>query len=773
MSVNVLELVLSACLLVLSAVGFYVYRSRKSVHRENTDAYTGGKLRSDLTLFAQVLGFLGKEVGEISNSMAGDKENLKVQASTITASSEQINQNVKAVSSATLFATEASKGANQAAERALAQMNTLSEEARDIDDILQTIASVAKQTHLLSINASIEAAQAGKYGAGFNVIAEEVRTLASQTKDASEAIEEKVRRVQTVIAQALELTEHLRDSNRTLDEINQTIARAVGSCEEGGEVASRTHDKDKELSRLQEIIASNSDIAKNVSAVHGNLKEMSCSINQLNEETFLSQKSGRDLNRVIGNLQTHLRPPGTVSDRFHVGLRGINASNTRIRRGDTIRIGVIYSQTGVMGVVERDQYKVAMMFINRVNRNGGIHGARLEAVVRDPASVWDNYARYARELVDQGVRIFWACYTSASRESILPVIEESGSVLFYPTYYEGRECSPNVIITGSCPNQQVANSIPWMMRNFGPKAYFVGSDYIYPRTMHATSKHLLRDEGGELLGDRYISLDAEEESRFHHIVEDIRRVRPDWVFSNVVGASCIAFMRAYYKAGLTAETLPILSCPLTEPEVAATGVEYCLGHYTSFTYFQTVRREENRRFVRNFQDFVRANPRWKDHSNVTSGVMQSSFVGMMACAQAMNQSGSWHPRAIIEACRGMKIAAPEGDVVIDRDTQHAWLRPRIGQVRGDGLFDIVEESDSIVRPMVFDPHLDSDRECRLGGQLFIDGTQVLPRDVEMTGTVPVSGNSGISVSADECGRTREYTSVKEVPRRRTEMAVTS
>jgi len=395
-----------------------------------------------------------------------------------------------------------------------------------------------------------------------------------------------------------------------------------------------------------------------------------------------------------------------------------------------IKIGVIYSQTGFMGLVEKEQYKVAMMAIDEINNAGGIHGAKLQAIVRDPGSKWSNYAKYAQELLDQNVNIFWACYTSASREAILPNIQKGGAVLFYPTYYEGRECTSNMIMTGSCPNQQVDNSIPWIINKAGPKTYFVGSNYIYPRTMNKAAKLVLKRSGGQLLGEKYINLDVSDEAGFAEVIADIKAKKPDWVFSNVVGGSSIAFMRAYKKAGLTKNNMPILSCPLTEPEVAATGIEYCEGHYTSFTYFQSLDRPDNHSFIKRYQAYVSTKPEWANEPALTSGVMEASYIGMLACKQAMMKANSAHPMAIVEACRGMVIKAPEEEVTIDPDNLHTWLRPRIGMVNKKGLFDIVDENLSLVRPEVFSEEMDKGKECKDGGIEYRNGRKVPPRKVK-------------------------------------------
>jgi urea transport system substrate-binding protein len=389
-----------------------------------------------------------------------------------------------------------------------------------------------------------------------------------------------------------------------------------------------------------------------------------------------------------------------------------------------ITVGLILSQTGFMKNVEPYQLAALMMAIEETNAAGGINGANVVPVTRDPGSQWPKYASFAQELLSQNVNIFHSCYTSASRESILPPLQRGGALLFYPTYYEGRECTSSMVMTGSCPNQQVDNSVPWMMNKFGKKSYFLGSDYIYPRTINKAAKLVLEGNGGTVSGEQYIDLAVNQESDYNAALKAIKAAKPDWVLSNIVGASGDAFMRAYKKAGLTANDIPILSYPMTEPEVYSAGVEYCQGHYTSFTYFQSIKSTENAEFVARFRKFMEKNPGMVDGPAVTSGVMQAAYSGFLAFVKAAKKANSVHPEAVAQACRGLEYTAPEGNVKIDADNLHTHLRPRIGQVNGQGLFDILDESASLVRPEVFSDKMDPGKKCTDGGKFSIGGKVV-------------------------------------------------
>ena len=81
-----------------------------------------------------------------------------------------------------------------------AKLDTMNERASSIGSVVSTITKVADQTNLLSLNAAIEAEKAGEYGAGFAVVAREIRRLADQTAVATLEIEQMVREMQAAVS---------------------------------------------------------------------------------------------------------------------------------------------------------------------------------------------------------------------------------------------------------------------------------------------------------------------------------------------------------------------------------------------------------------------------------------------------------------------------------------------------------------------------------------------------------------------------------------------
>ena len=112
--------------------------------------------------------------------------------------------------------------------------------------------------------------------------------------------------------------------------------------------------------------------------------------------------------------------------------------STSILAQDTIKVGVLHSLSGSMAISETTLKDTVLMMVEEQNRAGGLLGRQLEAVVVDPASDWPLFAEQTRELITQeGVDVIFGCWTSVSRKSVLPVIEELNLLLFYPVQYEG------------------------------------------------------------------------------------------------------------------------------------------------------------------------------------------------------------------------------------------------------------------------------------------------------------------------------------------------
>jgi urea transport system substrate-binding protein len=361
---------------------------------------------------------------------------------------------------------------------------------------------------------------------------------------------------------------------------------------------------------------------------------------------------------------------------------------------ETIKVGVLFSLTGGLSIIEKSLSDATLMAISEINAKGGVKGMKIEAIIEDGASDPKTYNEKASKLVIRDrVPTVFGSYTSASRKAVLPVFEKRNNLYFYPTYYEGFECSKNVVYTGAVPNQQLSNFIPWIIKTLGKKKFFiVGSNYIYPREMAKVSKILIEKNGGEWIADEYLELGHSE---WGTMVNKIKSSGCDVVLSNVVGDSVVAFYREFKNQGLTHDKLPICATVTSEIEIAAMGAEYAVGSFTSFPYFQAIDTDINKAFIQRYRTFV------KDPKAVTHHALESSYFQVFLWKQAAEKASAITPEAIRDGVKGQEFDAPNGHVKIEPENLHTYLTPRIAHWQADGQGKIIDEYKSPVRPLPY------------------------------------------------------------------------
>ncbi|SDJ55249.1 transporter substrate-binding domain-containing protein [Variovorax sp. OV700] len=358
------------------------------------------------------------------------------------------------------------------------------------------------------------------------------------------------------------------------------------------------------------------------------------------------------------------------------------------------RIGVLFSRSGATGVTESEHFFGTALAIEEINAMGGVLDRKLAPVVYDPKGDSAEYRRLAtRLLIDDEVNVIFGCSRSSSRKAVLPVVERNNGLLWYCSFYEGFEYSPNVIYTGACLNQNSMQLAAYLLRNKGSRFFLVGADYIYPRESNRVMRDMVEQHGGEILDEVYLPVEAGE-AQLEEVVRDIVLLQPSVVFSTLVGESARQFYRLYRKHGLDPKSIPIASLSMAEEEIRLIGADLCEGHITSATYFNSLDNESNERFVSLWH------ARFGDRPTSTWSEMAYSQVHLFA--RALQRTGSLDTARLVQSAHAVTFDSPEGLLSIDADNNHCALTPRIGVCRSDGQFDIVWEGKE---PIKADPYL--------------------------------------------------------------------
>ncbi len=357
-------------------------------------------------------------------------------------------------------------------------------------------------------------------------------------------------------------------------------------------------------------------------------------------------------------------------------------------------IGLLLSSTGPYGPMASATLKGALLAAEQFNADPA-RPFTLVPEIADPAGEPALYARHAARLLDQGIRHVVGCYTSLSRKEVVPIFEKRDALLWYPTHYEGFEASPNVVYVGGAPNQHVLPLVDWALRHVGRAAYCVGSNYVWAWETNRVLREALVQARGRILGERYVAI---ADLDVGHLVQDIMRAKPDFIFCTLIGASAARFISVLRAACVASgidqpRDMPLLTCNLNETTMQEVDAPARGGHISSSVYFSSVETAASLAFVSAFRARFGTAP---------SADAEASFCAVQLLAGAVAAAGCEDVGAVRAAVTGLRLQAPQGEVMIDPDTMHAWLTPRIGLSRADGGFDVIEEAPSPVRP---DPYL--------------------------------------------------------------------
>jgi ABC-type branched-subunit amino acid transport system substrate-binding protein len=354
-------------------------------------------------------------------------------------------------------------------------------------------------------------------------------------------------------------------------------------------------------------------------------------------------------------------------------------------------LGILFSRTGMMEIPSTQHVYGAMLAIDEINAAGGVLGKPLEAIHYDTRSDLGLYRQYAdRLLTEDAVGVIVGCCTSLSRKAVLPSIERRNGLLWYPDLYEGFEYSPNVIYVGAATNQ---NSLPlarYLFRRGARRFLLIGSDYIYPREANRVMRDLIERHGGDVLDEIYVPMQPPEEE-LDRLVTRVRTLRPDLVFSTLVGRNICRFCERYADAGIDPADIPIASHNVTEAELLEVGRAECAGHITAAPYFSSIDSKANHAFVRAFRQRFGA-------SAPISQYAASAYSAVRLFAVALERAGEMDTQRMMLCARGLEMEAPHGRIVIDADNNHTWLTPRVGVWNGVDEFDLVWESEQAVKP---------------------------------------------------------------------------
>jgi urea transport system substrate-binding protein len=360
---------------------------------------------------------------------------------------------------------------------------------------------------------------------------------------------------------------------------------------------------------------------------------------------------------------------------------------------DTIKIGVLHSLSGTMAISETTLKDTVEMLVEQQNAKGGLLGKQLEAVVVDPASDWPLFAEKARELLTvSNVDVIFGSWTSVSRKSALPVLEELNGLMFYPVQYEGEESSKNVFYTGAAPNQQAIPATDYFLEELGVEKFaLLGTDYVYPRTTNKILEQYLKDKG-IAAEDIFVNYTPFGHSDWSKIVADVVALGADGkkvgVISTINGDANIGFYKELAAAGVSADDIPVVAFSVGEEELSGLDTSNLVGHLAAWNYFQSAEAPANAEFIKVWKARM-------GEDRVTNDPMEAHYIGFNMWVNAVTAAGTTDVDAVRTAMYGQKFPNLTGGTA-EMLTNHHLTKPvLIGEIRADGQFDIISQTEPV------------------------------------------------------------------------------
>lgn len=325
-----------------------------------------GATETALAAIRERTGDLGGRI-DTAQSTTSD---LQKTADMFAGTAQQIGEQVRAADSLT-------REAGDAAGEASASVVRLRESSSAIGNVVDLISAIARQTSLLALNSTIEAARAGAAGRGFAVVAQEVKALALQTQEATEDIRKKIETLQSDAGASVAAVERIAGAIDQLKPVFESVSGAMS--EQNASTATLLHDTGETAG----FIASVSDGASQINAAAEEAMTHGAGVSQAGDAVFAHAEKLKARCTIllhqndIGDRRKHERLPcllkveirtadgihgGTAYDLSMGGMLIKLPDHVRIAENDTARLTIAELGECAMRVVERSAAGVQVEF---------------------------------------------------------------------------------------------------------------------------------------------------------------------------------------------------------------------------------------------------------------------------------------------------------------------------------------------------------------------------------------------------------------------------
>jgi urea transport system substrate-binding protein len=220
-----------------------------------------------------------------------------------------------------------------------------------------------------------------------------------------------------------------------------------------------------------------------------------------------------------------------------------------------------------------------------------------------------------------------------------------------------------------------------------------GTDYVYPRTTNKILEAYLKSKG---VKDADISINytpfghADWQTRVAAIKKFGSEGKKTAVVSTINGDANVPFYKELGNQGLKAKDIPVVAFSVGEEELAGVDTKPLVGHLAAWNYFQSIKDPKNAEFIAKWQAFT------KNPKRVTNDPMEAHVIGFAMWVKAVEQVKSTDSTKVIDALPGITAPNLTGGTSTMLANHHITKPVFIGEVRGDGQFDVVWKTPGLV-----------------------------------------------------------------------------
>jgi len=362
---------------------------------------------------------------------------------------------------------------------------------------------------------------------------------------------------------------------------------------------------------------------------------------------------------------------------------------------DAVKLGLMPPFTGLVSIYGEEISRAGQIACQEINETGGVIGRPLQLVIEDDGSLPESAVTAAEKLIDQHrCTAIIGNLLSNSRIAVAYRVAEPRRIPYLNfSFHEGSILSRYFFHFAALPNQQIDHMILYMRENFGPRMFFAGNNYEWPRGSIHAAKLALEKTGGEVVGEEYCPIGVNAET-IERLLDQVEAMAPDVFVPYFSGDDQVTLLTRFTERGLK-DNIAVIMGHYDEMMASQLAPEVREGYYSSNTYFMNVDSDENRNYLARLAELPDVRGIWPQGNGILTNFGEGTYACVKAFGKAVNEAGSLNPEALIHALESITLSSPQGIIQMNPEHHHAKVNTFLSRCQANGEFKIIKRFGSI------------------------------------------------------------------------------